>query len=172
MTTEPAPESRTDRSLLMIGVGLLGVVVIAALAVVLVGSREATDFPANSPEGVVQRYLAAFEEGDYETAYGFFSQAVHDETDPATYERTVREFGYGFDVSRRVLFDRTERNGDRAVVHLTVEEYYEGGPFGAGDTFRSSRQIALLLENGAWRIDDRLIGLELGPFPEFDPFVP
>jgi len=170
MTADAPSEPRPDRSLLLIGAGLLGVVVIAALIVVLLGSRQAAPFPADSPEGVVQRYLAAFEDGDYPAAYGYFSQGIRDGMDEDTYERSVRDFGYAFDGSRRVLFDRTELDGDRATVHLTVEEYYSGGPFGAGDTYRSSRTITLVREDGAWRIDDSLIGLDPGPFPEQPPF--
>jgi hypothetical protein len=170
MTTDAPTVPRSDRSLLLIGAGLLGVVVVAALIVVLLGSREAAPLPADSPEGVVQRYLAAFEDGDYPAAYGYFSQTIREGMDEATYERSVREFGYAYDVSRRVLFDRTTLNGDRATVHLTVEEYYSGGPFGAGDTYRSSRMITLVREDGAWRIDDSLIGLDPGPFPELPPF--
>jgi len=170
LTTEPAPDPRADRSLLLIGAGLAGVVVVAALVVVLLGSRDAAALPAGSPEGVVQRYLAAFEDGDYRTAHGYFSERIRDEVDEATYERAVREYGYAVETSRRVLFDSTELNGDRASVQLTVEEYYSGGPFGAGDTYRSSRVIALVREAGAWRIDDSLMGLDPGPFPERDPF--
>jgi hypothetical protein len=170
MTAAAPPEPRADRSLLLIGAGLVALVVIAALIVVLLGSREAAAFPADSPEGVVQRYLAAFEDGDYQAAQGYFSKRIRDGMDEATYERTVREYGYGADVSRRVLFDRTELNGDRASVELTVEEYYSGGPFGTGDTYRSSRVITLAREDGAWRIDDTLIGLDPGPFPELPPF--
>jgi hypothetical protein len=155
-----------DRTLLLIGAGILALVVVAAAVVLLLGSREPTTFPADSPEGAVQRHLAAFEDGDFETAYSFFSSDVQADLDLETYERTAREYGgYLGGTSRRVLFDRTDLDGDVARVHLTVEEYYGGGPFGGGDTYRSTREIRLIREGGSWKIDDPLMGLEPAPFP-------
>lgn len=154
------------RSLLLFGVGILALVVVAAAAVLLLGSREPTTFPADSPEGVVQRHLAAFEDGDFEAAHALFSADVQAEMDLEAYERTAREYGgYLGNTSRRILFDRTDEAGDVARVHLTVEEYYGGGPFGGGETYRSPREIRLVREGGSWRIDDPLIGLEPAPFP-------
>lgn len=170
MTTEA--RGGGDRTLLLIGAGILALVVVAAAVVLLLGSREPTTFPADSPEGVVQRHLAAFEDGDYEAAYAFFSADVQSDVDLETYERTAREYGgYLGDTSRRILFDRTDVEGDLARVHLTVEEYYGGGPFGGGETYRSEREIRLIREDGAWKIDDPLIGLEPAPFP-LEPFGP
>jgi hypothetical protein len=161
-----------DRTLVFIGGGILALVVVAAAVVLLLGSREPTTFPADSPEGVVQRHLAAFEDGDFENAHSFFSSDVQAEMDLQTYERTAREYGgYQGDTSRRILFDRTDLDGDVARVHLTVEEYYGGGPFGGGETYRSEREIRLIREGGSWKIDDPLIGLEPAPFP-VEPFGP
>jgi hypothetical protein len=170
MTTEV--RGGGDRTLLLIGAGILALVVVAAAVVLLLGSREPTSFPADSPEGVVQRHLAAFEDGDFEAAHVFFSSDVQASMDLETYERTAREYGgYQGDTSRRILFDRTDLDGDVARVHLTVEEYYGGGPFGGGETYRSEREIGLVREDGSWKIDDLLIGLEPAPFP-VEPFGP
>ena len=170
MTSEARGDA--DRSLLLIGAGILALVVVAAVVVLLLGSREPTTFPADSPEGVVQRHLAAFEDGDFETSHASFSSDVRASMDLETYERTAREYGgYQGDTSRRILFDRTDLDGDVARVHLTVEEYYGGGPFGGGETYRSEREIRLVREGGSWKIDDLLIGLEPAPFP-VEPFGP
>lgn len=156
----PAP----DRSLLAIGGGIAVLVVVAVIAVVVLGSRDAPAFSADTPEGVVQRHLAAVEGEDYETAWGYLSEAVRSDVSVEEYRRAARDYGYWGIGSRRVLFDRSEVDGDRARVWLTVEEYYDGGPFGGGDTYRSTREIALVREDGEWRIDDPLIGLEPMPF--------
>lgn len=158
----PAP----DRSLLVIGLGIAALVAVAVIAVVLLGSRDATSFSADTPEGVVQRHLAAVDDEDYETAWSYLSANVQSDLSVAEYRRMARDYGYYGSQSRRVLFDRSEVDGDRARVWLTVEEYYGGGPFGGGDTYRSTREIALVREGGEWRIDDPLIGLE--PMPGLD----
>jgi hypothetical protein len=76
------------------------------------------------------------------------------------------------DGSRRILFDRTDIDGDRGRVHLTVEEYFGGGPFGGGETYRSPREIRMVREDGSWRIDEPLAGVEPVPVPGIDPFGP
>ena len=162
----PLPSATTDRSLLYIGLAIAGVVLAAAVAVLALGSRETTTLEAGTPEGVVQRHLTAYEDGDFDAAWSGFSSRVRELMPLEEYRRAARDFGsYSDSGSRRVLFDATETEGDRARVRLTVEEYYGGGgPFGGGDTFRSSREISLVRESGEWRIDDALIGLEPGPF--------
>lgn len=163
MTTTPAPGP--DRTLLTIGGGLAVLVVVAAAVILLLGTRAPVQFPADTPEGVVQRYLGAFDEGDLDTAYEYFSSAVREEMSLDDFERTARDFGmYPATSSRRVLFERTEIDGDEARVHLTVEEFYGSGPFGGGEVFRSERQLSLVREGGSWRIDEALIGLEPGLF--------
>lgn len=169
MTDEaPSPNSPApDRSLLVIGGGIAVLVVVTVIAVVLLGSREAASFSADTPEGVVQRHLAAVEEEDYETAWGYLSADTQSELSLDEYRRAARDHGYYVGGSRRVLFDRSEVDGDRARVWLTVEEYYDGGPFGGATTYRSPREIALVREDGQWRIDDPLIGLEPMPGLEY-----
>ena len=155
-----------DRTLAVVAVGIVALVAITAAVVLLLGSREPAILPADAPEGVVQRHLAAFEDGDFETAHAFFSSEVRAEMDVEAYEQLTRDYGmFPTDTSRRVLFDRTETDGERATVHLTVEEYYGGGPFGGGDTYRSPREIRLVREEGQWRIDEPIVGFEPAPFP-------
>ena len=155
-----------DRTIAVVAVGIVALVTITAAVVLLLGSREPASLPADSPEGVVQRHLAAFEDGDFETAHGFFSSEVRAEMDVEAYEQLTRDYGmFPTDASRRVLFDRTETDGDRATVHLTVEEYHGGGAFGGGDTYRSPREIRMVREDGAWRIDEPIVGFEPAPFP-------
>ena len=155
------------RILLVIGGGIAALVVVAVLAVVLLGSREVQSFPADTPEGVVQRHLTAVEDEDYETAWSYLSAAVQSDLSMEEYRRAARDYGSYWVGSRRVLFDRSEVDGDRARVWLTVEEYYDGGPFGGASTYRSSREVSLVRDDGAWRIDDPMIGLEPMPFVDF-----
>ena len=145
----------------------MALVVVAVIAIVLLGSREATAFPSDTPEGVVQRHLAAVEDEDYEAARGYLSAAVRADVSPDQYRRAAQDYGYETGGSRRVLFDRSEVDGDRARVWLTIEEYYDGGPFGGATTYRSTREIALVREGGQWRIDQPIVGIEPVPFRDY-----
>lgn len=167
MTTQSrTSQAGINRSLLLIGLGVLALVIVTSLAVVLVGRGEAREYPANSPEGALQRYLAAFDEGDYEVAYGFFSEEVQADTSLDEYERMASGYGpfFGDGVTRRVVFERVDGEADRVRVHLTVEDFYGGG-FGGGDTIRTPYQITMVRENGEWRIDRLLLWLDPASFP-------
>ena len=62
-----------------------------------------------------------------------------------------------------MLFERTTGGGDAVTVSLTVEEFSGDGL--NGSTYRSSRDIRLVRENGAWRIDEPLVWLDPAPMP-------
>jgi hypothetical protein len=82
-----------DRSLFAIGFGIVALVIVAVIAVVLLGSREATSFSADTPEGVVQRHLAAVEDEDYEAAWGYLSADVQSDLSVEEYRRAARDYG-------------------------------------------------------------------------------
>ncbi len=169
-TDVPRVTSRNgDRSVLVAGIGLVAITVLAVLVTVVLGSGDREPLPEGSPGEAVQRYLVAFEDRDYATAYGSFSSAVREELTLTEYERAVRDYPI-FDVpSRRVLTDRSTVDADRAVVFLIVEEFYDDvGPFGGGEIVRSTREIRLAREDGAWRIADPLIWLDPLSTTRFD----
>jgi hypothetical protein len=153
----------TNRSLISIGRGLVGLAVITIIVVLLAGDRQREDFPSDSPEGTVQRYLVAFDAGDLDAAHAFFSADVREQMDVEAYQRAVDSFGHGFaaEGSRTVLFDGTDGGGDRVEVHLIVEEFYGNGL--SGETYRSPRDIRLVREDGEWRIDQPLVWLDPAP---------
>jgi hypothetical protein len=167
MTSSQNTESGTGRGLLLVGVAVLALVVVT-IAVVLLAPRATTEFPPDSPEAALQGYLRAFDEGDYEAAYAFFSDEIRNDLSLDDYERQIQLYGlpYGEIGSRRVLFDRSSGSGDRIRVHLTVEEFHGGGGLGGGSTYRSAREIWMVRQADGWRIDEPLVWLD--PVPLFD----
>lgn len=166
--TRPHPAAQ-DRSLLLIALGIVVLVVLVVVAVLLLGNRRPTAFPAESAEGVVQRYLQAYQQGDYEAAYNFFSSDVRASMSLPEYRQVVRDQGgmYGTDSAPRVSFDRTTGSGERREVHLSVEVFYgdRAGPFDGGGSVSSPRVVSMISDDGAWRIDEQLVGLDPGPYP-------
>lgn len=164
-----------SRQLLYIGAGILALVVVSVAIVLLVGRGSATEFAADSPEGAFQRYLAAFDEADYETAYAHFSQRVQEQMSLDEYRSNAAMFGGGFGPgipgqSRRVLFEGREEDGDdRVRLELVVEYFFDSsGPFGGGGgSYQEARVVAMVRENGEWRLDEPLMGLD--PAPIFPP---
>jgi hypothetical protein len=158
----------SNRSLLLIGAGVLALAALAVAVVLLSGDRDPVEFPADSPEGALQRYLAAFDDGDLETAYAFFSSGVRAAMALDEWERTVDMFGGGMpdDRVRRAIFDGRSGEGNSVEVRVTIEEI-----FGEGLTTSTSRyqsQIRMVREADGWRIDEPLVWLEPAPIePRF-----
>lgn len=143
MTTRPS-------RVLAIVVGVL--VLVSVLVAVLVSNRSATSYDLDTPEGVVQEYVAAVLDGDAQRATDLLSEdspcglADLDASYPPTYDRVV-------------LLD-VDVDGDTAGV--TVEATTAEGPFGAFDY--SERHTFRLERSGAdWRITGR-------PWPMFECF--
>jgi hypothetical protein len=167
MQTEPSSvPASSNRSLILIAGAVVALAAVTILVVLLVGRDRTATYGADTPEGTVQRYLAAFEAGDLATAHGFFSSRVTAGMDLDAYRRNVDLQGQSYAnprASRRVLFERTTGSGDVVTVSLTVEEFSGDGL--NGSTYRSSRDIRLVRQNGAWRIDEPLVWLDPAPMP-------
>ena len=84
-----------------------GLLKMLMVVVFLAGDRTAVDFAEDTPEGALQRYLRAFDDGDLDAAYAYFSADVRADMDRDAYERTVAMYhpGIGVDRTRRALFD-------------------------------------------------------------------
>ncbi len=136
------------------GVGLL--IVASIVAVLLAGSNRITEFPADTPEGVLQRFTAALDDGDFTTAYGHFSKLMRVQLSAEEFAANTRGGGYGLD--RRVRIDKTELRGARATVRLSIDQFYNGGLFSSGRS-TYTLEIRFVLEDSAWRIDQYFYGL-------------
>jgi hypothetical protein len=163
----------TNRSLLFIGAGILALVVLAVGVVLLAEARGPATFAAGGPEETMQRYLAAWDERDYEAAYAFFSEEVRADVTLDEYEQQARAYGGEFSGFGEiaVYIDNAVVDGDRATLHLTVEQFYDdgGGLGGGGSSFRTEREVRMVQEAAGWKVDEPLIGIEQIPFGEF-PF--
>lgn len=154
------------RSLALIGAGIAALVVAAVAVVLLAGDRRAEVFPADTPQGTFQRYLAAFEEGDVEAAYAFLSSRVQERVSFDDYERQFDDYSLGYPDGgpvRQVLFNQATGGDDRTTLHLTIDELYGEGL----STSRNSYgiQVRMVREAGEWRVDEPLVGLQPGYFP-------
>ena len=156
------PGRSANRSLAYIGGGVVALMIITIVIVLLAGGREAEGFTADSPQGILQSYLAASEEGDLAAAHAYFSADVHDEMDLDAFVRATDSYGaYGEGTSHSVFFDSASGDGDRIVLHLTVEEFYGDGM--NRSSYRSEREIRMVREADGWRIDEPLVLLNPAP---------
>ena len=173
----PRPSAR-GRAVLRIGAALAVLIAVSVLIVILTAGRAASvqTYPADTPEGTIQRYVQALEDQDYDTAYSYFSSEVQSDLTEREFTDHTSVFAPfpGFAPSeRRVSVDRVEERDDRTTIHLSIEEYFDAGfGFFAPGELAYQRPIRLTQEDGAWKIHQPLYGLEPAQDPLFgDPFV-
>jgi hypothetical protein len=169
---ELAPENRPigarllgsprTRSLAIVALLIVGFAVVATAIVLIAGATPVREYPADSPEGTIQRYIRALDERDLDNAYALLSGAAQGRFSRAQFSEQQYAYGsYGDGSGRLVRIDRTEVTGDRATVALTIEQFWGGG-FGSNRTVMH-RTIRLVREPGGWRLDEALVGPELMP---------
>jgi hypothetical protein len=157
---------KQTRSVVYIGAGILALVVLGAAVVLLAEGRRPPSFEAGTPQAAIQAYLAAWQDDDYEAAYGFFSDEIRADTSLEEYESQRRSFGdpYGDGSDTAVYIDRAEGDDQRVTLYLTVEQHYGGGL--GGDSYRSQREVRMVHQADGWKIDEPLIGVEQFQFDE------
>jgi hypothetical protein len=134
-----------ERTILLIGGGVLAVVLVAVVAVLTIGSAEADDFPPDSPPGVIQQYLDAAYQGDRDTAFTFLSARARAEMTRDTFFRCYQD-------EQRVRVDEVTIDGNRATVSLEIES--SSGSIFDFDEYDWERDVFLLNEDGGWKIDE------------------
>jgi hypothetical protein len=156
-----------NRSVLYIGVGVLGVVVLGAAVVLLAEGRRPASFEPGTPQAAMQEYLAAWQDDDYEAAYQYFSDQIKADTSLEEYESLVRNFGdpNGYQSNEAIYIDKADGDEEEVTLYLTVEQFYGGDGLGGG-SYRSQRTVRMIHQAGGWKVDEPLMGVEQFPFDE------
>jgi hypothetical protein len=115
--------------------------------------------PVDTPAGTVQRYLAAYLDGDMATAYGCFSSRVQERMTQRSFERTAAAWAREELRHQRIVLDRVETDAEGATVHVVVESATGGGLFDHG-RYGWGTSVRLVQEEGEWRIDEPLAGIQ------------
>lgn len=163
--TSAATTDRPARGIALIAGAVLLVAIAAVVVVLVFGSRGVASFPAGSPEAVFQRYYQAFADGDYDAAYDAFSRRVQQSVSREDYvSRASSGDLYVRETTTRIRVGRVDVDGDRANLILVLDQYFGSGLTGSASSWE--RRIAMVRENGDWKIDEPLLGINSMP-PEF-----
>jgi hypothetical protein len=112
--------------------------------------RSETEFPADSPEGTVQRYVRAVEEGDANALRALLSPAAQQRCELQDIRNALR---FSDERDLRVTLRDTRTSGDRAEVRVRVSETTGGaGPFDSG-SFDHEETFDLVRFSGQWFVD-------------------
>ena len=142
----------TDKFLVGIVVGAL---VLVAVGLGLAMTRpDATYMAEDTPEGVVNNYLLALTEEDYERAYGYLSPSIPGYPKTALkFEQDLSYFDYRYSNSQDVNLEIVEVkvNGDDAIAKVRQTRYYQGDLFSSGqDTVTFI--LELVFDGEEWKI--------------------
>ena len=157
--TAAAPPERSGppRSVIAAALAIIALVAISVIVAVALPDEPAT-YPADSPEAAFQAFYGAWETGDTDAAYALLSADVKRTFTADSYRDRDSEQSWQRDEDRRVVLLKSEVTGDRAVLDLRVDTFYDGG-FG-GSRYSDDRSIRLVRVDGAWHIDQPLLGIE------------
>jgi len=131
---------------ILIGIGAL---ILLALVLFFLRRDGRTDYVADdNPEGVVNNYVLAVLNKDYQKAYGYLA----DLKEKPTYEQFRQSFFNGMvnPTDAGVEIGAAEINGSEAVVTLSV--YYSvNDPFSS--RYASEDRALLVKQNAAWKLN-------------------
>ena len=144
----------SSRRWLIIFAIVISILVVATVSLVLLTKgNEVTLLPEDTPQGIVQRYLIAVQEKNYQKAYNYLS------FDPSqkikAYDDWLRmvigEPLISNQPTWKATLGKTTQNGDNATVEVIIDTFRPGGPF--EDPLRSQQIIFQLSKiDGKWLI--------------------
>jgi hypothetical protein len=133
----------------LIGGGVFLAVLLAGSVAAALLERDAS-FPEGSAEAVVQRYVQAVEEDDWETIHALLSAELREEcpVEELTAGRSAWDRG-----DRRITLEETRTLGETLLVTVEVTESRFEGPFGTS-SWSYEVQYSLTEEDSEWRFSD------------------
>ena len=133
----------------LIGGGVFLAVLLAGSVAAALLERDAS-FPEGSAEAVVQRYVQAVEEEDWETIHALLAAELREEcpVEELTAGRSAWDRG-----DRRITLEETRTLGETLLVTVEVTESRFEGPFGTS-SWSYEVQYSLTEEDSEWRFSD------------------
>ena len=140
------------RWLVIFAIVIIALVLATVLLVFLTKGNEVDLLPEDTPQGVVQRYLIALQDRNYQEAFNYLSFAPSENIN--SYADWVRMRGVpriSDEATWKATLGETMQNGDNATVQVIIEALRLGGPF---DNPVRSQQMSFQLKriDGQWLI--------------------
>ena len=132
------------------GAVLLGVLLIASIAVALLEREES--LPEGTPEAAVQDFLRVVQEDNFELAYSFLSEELKEDC-------SIQDFAGGITSVKdrlednRITLENTRTVEGSAFVTVRMTRFHGSGVFGSSESSFEQRFI-LRQEEGHWRFTE------------------
>jgi len=138
---------KQDRFLLFILVFIV-LLVGTALGVYFIRQGEQIYLPETTPENVIQNYVLALQNAEYQRAYSYIQQQENTPT-YSKFRETFLKQRYSFSETAYQIMDVTEQDGQAAIDILII--HGSGEPFES--TWKNHSTALLIKEDGIWKID-------------------
>jgi hypothetical protein len=122
-------ERKSSSGLLVIFGAVIGLLLLLTIVLVLVfsGKGSLPLLSPDTPEGTVQGYLLAIEDGDYLSAYNYLSSSINPKP---PYDQWKSPFNLPLDNSAyKVTLGKINTGTSEATVEVIVEIFRPGSPF-------------------------------------------
>lgn len=106
------------------------VLIAVTVGLVLLTRAPSASLPEGTPEGTVQRFLAALQERDFPKAYSYLS--LDQKGMPTTYDEWIRTQPPPYQTSQpawRATLGKITTSGNQSTVEVIVDVFRPGGPF-------------------------------------------
>ena len=149
-------KSSSSKWLAGAGLAILAIIVVSVVVAVLNRSPNAVAFPEDTPEGTVQRFLEAIEDGETRQAYDYLSIELQEKCTFAHFQDTTRQFDSrdlngGRD--RRITLESTQPIDDTIAVQVRITEFNVSAPFNVNE-YSYTQEYVLQELDGNWRFVD------------------
>lgn len=134
----------------LIGGGVALVALLAAAIGVALAERETT-LTEGTPEAVVQRFLKAVEDGDYETAHGMLSSELRSKCPVEQMAGQARFGGFRPLEDSRVTLEETRVFDGTATVTVRVTTFSSNELFGSSESSHFEPYSLRKDADGQWR---------------------
>ncbi len=144
------PQSASSRWLIGVALAVLVLVIVSVVVALVNRQRDVDLFPADTPEGGVQRYLLALEDGEYRTAYNYLNASLQER---CSYQHFVDSTRFFQGEDRRISLEDKESLNGQVRVRVRITEFDFSPPF---NTSEYSFSVDFILEQtGAeWRFTE------------------
>ena len=146
------PKTSSGRWLAGITAAVGALVVISLVVALATGTDDPPLLAEDTPEGTVQRYIVAFQDGDYATAYALLTEGARAQCPIEEFRRARRVRD---DDDPRVRLDGTRPAGDDVEVSVSVTRFSGSPPFGVSEYTQTYHYLVTETDDG-WRIVDAL----------------
>jgi hypothetical protein len=144
------PRTSSGRWLAGITVSVVVLAIIAVVVTLVAGSGDPPELPDGSPEAVVQDFILAVDNGEYQAAYELLHPFVRTNCPISEFRRYIEP---GRDSEFRVSLRSVEEVGNEAHVTVDVTSFYGNPPFDFSESTQTSTFV-LVQEDGAWLISE------------------